>query len=350
MFNPTYSITDKLLANIKRINSLITTLNSSRFPNVILVEFERSARAVSAYASTSIEGNPLPLTEVKKILKTKPMHIRESEQEVLNYNEALEDLSKKMDKTSLEISLDLILSIQKKITNKLLPSIDSGHLRKKPVLVNDPRTGKTVFLPPDIKDVEPMVKNLITFIYTHRNTVDPLILAAIFHKQMVIIHPFIDGNGRTTRLATKVLLATMGLNTFNLFSFENYYNKNVTKYFQTVGEYGDYYELKDRINFTTWIEYFTDGIIDELLRVQKNLPIASHNPQTKLYPYHKALLEYIQNNGYIADRDYAKLTYRAKATRTLDFQKLINLDMIERKGKGKATYYILKQQHFKTRF
>jgi Fic family protein len=343
MFTPQFTITNLLLANIKRINSLIMTLNTGRFPNVILFELEQTARAVSTYASTSIEGNPLPLTEVKKILKTKPAHIRESEREVLNYNEALEGLNAKISKASLDVSLKLILSIQKKVTNTLLPAVDCGHLRQKPVVVNDPRTGKTVFLPPDVKDVAPMMEELIHFVHANLDSIDPLILAGIFHKQMVIIHPFIDGNGRTTRLTTKVLLAAMGLNTFNLFSFENYYNKNVTKYFQTVGEYGDFYDLKEVIDFTSWLEYFTEGIIDELLRVQKLLPEANRDPQTNLQPHHNVILNYIQKNGYIADRDCARLTDRAKATRRLDFQKLLNLGMIERKAKGKATYYILKK-------
>ena len=161
---------------------------------------------------------------------------------------------------------------------------------------------------------------------------------------MVIIHPFMDGNGRTTRLVTKVLLAAMGLNTFNLFSFENYYNQNVTKYFHTVGEFGNYYELVEKIDFTNWLEYFTEGIIDELLRVEKLLPYAAVSPETQLQQYHIKILEYIRKKGFIADQEYAKLTDRAKATRALDFQKLIELGLIERKGKGRATYYILKEK------
>ena len=139
-------------------------------------------------------------------------------------------------------------------------------------MVNDPRTGNPIYLPPDVEDVKPLMKNLVDFISEHRDQIDALILAGIFHKQMVIIHPFMDGNGRTTRLATKVLLAEMGLDTFNLFSFENFYNKNVTRYFQTVGEFGNYYDLVEQIDFTPWLEYFTEGLIDELLRVQKLLP------------------------------------------------------------------------------
>lgn len=176
-----------------------------------------------------------------------------------------------------------------------------------------------------------------------RSWIDPLILAGIFHKQMVIIHPFMDGNGRTTRIATKVLLAKMGLNTFNLFSFENYYNQNVTKYFQMVGEYGDYNELEKSIDFTVWLEYFTGGLIDELLRVTKSLPEIGNTPDTRLEVHHLKILEYIKKNDFITDRNYADLTERAKATRTLDFQKLLDLGLIERIGKGRATYYAQKK-------
>ena len=344
MLNLHYTITDRLLANIKRVNTLINELNNRRFPNVVLVELERTARAVSTYASTSIEGNPLPLTEVKKILKSKPTHIRDSEKEVLNYNQALQNLNENLEKAQIRLSLNLILKIQKQITEGLLPKFESGKLREQPVVVNDPRTRKVIYLPPDAKDINTLIEDLIEFIKGNRDEIDPLILAGIFHKQMVIIHPFMDGNGRTTRLATKVLLAEMGLNTFNLFSFENYYNKNVSKYFQTVGEFSNYYELVDKIDFTSWLEYFTEGIIDELLRVQKLFPEVGISPETNLQPHHLKILEFIKEKGFISDRDYAKLVDRAKATRALDFKKLIELGLISRKGKGKATYYILMEK------
>lgn len=343
-FSPIYTITDRLLANINRINVLINELNNRRFPHIILAEFEKTAQAVSAYASTSIEGNPLPLTEVKKILKSKPEYIRDSEKEVLNYNQALGYLNKQFEKGKVKLSVELILEIQKQVTAGLLPPFESGKLREKPVVVNDPRTEKVVYLPPDSKDVITLMEGLIEYINSSAGKIDPLILAGIFHKQMVIIHPFMDGNGRATRLAAKVLLAAMGLNTFNLFSFENYYNKNVTLYFQTVGEFGNYYDLAGKIDFTLWLEYFTDGIIDELLRVQKQLGEVGITPETKLQPYHLKILEFIRERGFIADRDYAKFSDRAKATRALDFQRLIKLGLIERKGKARATYYILKER------
>jgi len=342
-FTPQYTITERLLANIKRISSLVSELNNRRFPHVILLELERTAREVSSFASTSIEGNPLPLTEVKKILKSKPANIRDSEKEVLNYNHALQDLNIKLRGGKAKLSLLLILTIQKQVIEGSLPKFDTG-LRQKPVVVNDPRSGQVVYLPPDAKDVSAMINDLITFVNLNNNKIDPLVLAGIFHKQMVIIHPFMDGNGRSTRLTTKVLLAEMGLNTFNLFSFENYYNNNVTKYFQTVGEYGNYYDLVGKIDFTSWLEYFTEGIIDELLRVQKLFPKIPVNQEVKLENYHLKILNFIREKGSITHREYAKLVDRAKPTRALDFQKLVKVGLIERKGKGRATYYILKNK------
>ncbi len=343
MFTPTYTITDQLLANISRVNALVRDLNDRRFPRVVFVEFEKSAREVSTYASTSIEGNPLPLTDVKKILKSAPAHIRDSEKEVINYNDALETLHRELQSGIAEVSLSLILRIHKQITAGLLPPFASGKLRQKPVVVNDPRTGNMVYMPPDAGKVKNLVAELIDYIQVSGTRVDPLILAGIFHKQMVIIHPFMDGNGRTTRLATKVLLAKMGLNTFTLFSFENYYNQNVTRYFQTVGAFGDYNEISASIDFTPWLEYFTAGLIDELLRVKKLLPDIGNTPETRLEPHHVKLLAYIKKNGFITDRNYATFTERARATRFLDFQKLIDMELIERKGRGRATYYTLKQ-------
>lgn len=342
MFEPKYNITPKLLANIKRIGIIVSDLNSRHFDKLSLVKLEKKAREVSAHSSTSIEGNPLPLTEVKRIIKNRPENLRDSEKEVLNYNLGLETLNKGIDNQTIKFDLALILKIQRIVTHELINVFHAGKLRREPVFVNDPRLHKAIYLSPDHKDVPTLISDLIRFITSNKKQLDPLILAGIFHKQFVIIHPFIDGNGRTARLTTKVLLANMGVNTFNLFSFEDYYNQNVTKYFENVGERGNYYELADQIDFTAWLEYFTDGIIDELLRVSKLLTSEASSPATTLKPYHQKILDFIKEDGYITDRDYAKFTDRAKPTRNKDLNKLIELGLIERIGKGKATYYKFK--------
>jgi len=342
MFTPKYTITNQLLSNIKRIAEIVTELNSRSFSDVVLMEMQRRAREISAFSSTSIEGNPLPLTDVKRILKNKPEHVRDSEKEVLNYNKALIKLDELIKKGSFSFDFDLLQQIQKTVTAGLIEKNRWGKIRKEPVFVNDPKTRQTAYLPPDYGEVISLLKEMFDFLEKNSKVIDPLILAGIFHKQFVIIHPFVDGNGRTARLAAKVLLAKMGLDTFNLFSFENYYNQNVTKYFEKVGVFGNYYDLAGKIDFTSWLEYFTDGIIDELLRVKKELEREAVTPDTVLKEYHQKIIDHIKENGFITDREYSKLTKRAKPTRNLDFRKLIDLEFIVKAGKGKATYYKFK--------
>lgn len=342
MFKPKYTITNKLLGNIKRIAEIVTDLNSRSFPKVVLLEMERRAREISAHSSTSIEGNPLPLTDVKRILKNKPEYIRDTEREVLNYNNALIKLNELIKAERIALDIQWLERIQKMVTEELIEKHRWGRIRTEPVFVNNPVTKKTIYWPPDHQDVMPLLKGLFDFLTETARKIDPLILAGIFHKEFVIIHPFMDGNGRTARLATKVLLAKMGLNTFNLFSFENYYNQNVTRYFKEVGLAGNYYDLKDKLDFTSWLEYFTDGIIDELLRVQKELEKETVSPDTTLKEYQQKIVDFIKEKGFITDKDYSKFTNRAKPTRNLDFRKLINLGLIKKFGKGKATYYKFK--------
>lgn len=338
MFNPKFTYTNKLISNLGKVRELIGGLNQRSFSSTILYKLEKEALAVSAYSSTSIEGNPLPLTEVRSLLKLSPKNIRDTQKEVLNYNNALMNLNKVIDsKENLLLSNDLIKNTQKLVTQDLIDKSNAGRYRNVPVFVNNPTLKETVYWPPDSNDVPSLMDNLIDYINKNQE-IDYLVLAGIFHKQFVIIHPFVDGNGRTARLITKTLLAKMGLNTFNLFSFENYYNLNVTKYFNNVGVLGNYYDNYNLFDFTSWLEYFTDGIIDELNRVIKLLP-KEVQQLAMVMEHHKIILDYINKFGFIRDSDYLKLTNRSKASRTLDFKRLLDLDLIERHGSARGTYY-----------
>lgn len=336
MFQPDYRISSFLLERIKEITLLVHTLNQRLVSEVVLVQMQAEARAVSTYASTSIEGNPLPLTQVKQLLKNQPKQLRDSEREVVNYNQVLTWLNTEPEKV---LTLELLLKIQSGVVDGLLPVHLTGQLRQEPVIVYEPRSGEIVYLPPDHADVPRLMVDLLDFVQANQGVLDPILLAGLWHKQLVVIHPFVDGNGRTTRLSTKLLLAGLGLNTFNLFSFENYYNQNVTRYFQNVGLFGNYYDLAGNLDFTPWLEYFAEGILDELLRVQKQIENNLAAPDTTLKPHHEAILAHIDENGFITDKAYAKITERAKATRALDFKFLLELGLIERKGRGPGVYY-----------
>jgi Fic family protein len=340
-----YKITEKLLKTISDIHVQIHKFENKKYNSVVLAEFDFTARSLSAFASTSIEGNPLPLTQVKQILKNSPKQKRQTEIEVLNYNSALVWLNQILKTKKNKFDEKFAHQLHHNVMQNLLLKSKCGHYRNEPVFVNDPKLRKTIFWPPDHADIKKLMAELFDFIDGNINKIDPIILAGLFHKQFVIIHPFIDGNGRSVRLLTKSLLAILGIDTFHLFSFENFYNQNVSQYFKYVGVQGNYYDIAAKIDFTNWLEYFADGLLDELYRVEKELDKLQHQEmsQPHILSDQKLIIEFLEKNGRITDLLYSKITNRAKATRALDLRKLCELGLIERLGVARATYYVLKK-------
>ena len=342
-WKPKYTITDQLLLTMREIGEAIGEIKGFGITKKTLARLELEARELSSYASTSIEGNPLPLTDVKKLLKTRKEHVRDTEREVLNYNKALQALYTSVRSGKFTLDLKTLEKIQKQVVDGLMDSPDDcGHIRQAPAVIRNPRKiNEIVFIPPDAKDVTVLLNELNDFVNTHIGKIDSIILAGLFHRQYVIIHPFMDGNGRTARLLTTAILGKAGLDLFEIFSFENYYNQNITRYFKAVGLEGDYYELKDSIDFTHWLEYFADGILDELRRIRKTLP-ETISTSPRLEPHHKQILDYISEHGSITQREYGSISTRSLAARKLDIEKLLNFELVEAKGAGRGTYYVRK--------
>lgn len=339
---PKYTISNKLLSTIREIGESVGELKSFHLTDRDLAKLEVEARELSSYASTSIEGNPLPLTDVKRLLKTQKENVRDTEREVLNYNKALQSLYADVRSSKFKLNIKTLEKIQRQVVHGLMDNpAHCGALRKAPVIIRNPRNvDEVVFIPPDSEDVNKLTGDLLKFIDSNIGKIDPIILAGIFHRQCVIIHPFIDGNGRTTRLLTTAILGKARLDLFEIFSFENYYNRNITRYFKAVGLEGDYYDLKDDIDFTAWLEYFADGILDELRRVRKTLPEQSAE-QPRLEPHHRQILDYIKEHGSITQREYGTISSRSLASRKLDFNKLLKLGLIKVESTGRGTYYVL---------
>ncbi|MBV1916427.1 MAG: Fic family protein [Pseudomonadales bacterium] len=341
-WQPKYIISNKLLLTIREIGESIGEIQAQNLTPTTLAKLELNARELSAYASTSIEGNPLPLTDVKRLLKTRKESVRDTEREVLNYNKSLQALYKSVSQNQFKLRIKTLKKVQGQVVDGLMDNPSHcGALRQDPVIIRNPRKiDEVVFIPPDAKDVRQLTKELMGFVNDNVGKIDPVILAGIFHRQNVIIHPFMDGNGRTTRLLTTAILGNAGLDLFKIFSFEDYYNRNITRYFKAVGLEGDYYDLKDEIDFSEWLEYFSEGILDELRRVIKILPEQSRD-KPRLEPHHKQVLDYIREQGSITQREYGAISDRSLASRKLDFERLIQLSLIDAKGVGRGTYYVL---------
>ena len=96
--------------------------------------------------------------------------------------------------------------------------------------VYDSETGKPEYIPPDANEIRDLLEELILYV---RTTDDhPLLVAAVVHYQMVTIHPFEDGNGRTARLLSGFILDRYGYGFGGVGSLEEYFACDLGEYYQ----------------------------------------------------------------------------------------------------------------------
>lgn len=98
-----YTITNRLASTIRLIGETIAEVRQAGLTDNTFARLEHQARELSSFASTSIKGNPLPLTDVKNLLKNAPVHVRDTEREVLNYNRALENIYRSVKSGSFKL-------------------------------------------------------------------------------------------------------------------------------------------------------------------------------------------------------------------------------------------------------
>ena len=96
------------------------------------------------------------------------------------------------------------------------------------------------------------------------------IRAGIAHYEFATIHPYYDGNGRTARLLTTLVLHLGGYDLKGLFSLEEYYARDLGGYYEalTTGPSHNYYEGRSKADITKWVEYFCKGMVDSFESVK----------------------------------------------------------------------------------
>lgn len=97
------------------------------------------------------------------------------------------------------------------------------------------------------------------------------IRAGITHYQFATLHPYYDGNGRTARLLTTLILHRGTYDLKGLYSLEEYYARNLGAYYKalTIGHSHNYYEGRAGADITPWVEYFCDGVAGSFESVQR---------------------------------------------------------------------------------
>ena len=196
--------------------------------------------ANSAVHSSNIEGNTvdfdtyLKSSEFKLHLKTK--EIKEIEELIGAYQFARENI----------LTLENILKAHEILTQSILIKKERGKIPKVKVGVRS--EGRLIYLavePEFIKqELEKLFADIALLLKTKLTTEEIFYYAAYIHLVFVIIHPFVDGNGRATRLIEKWFLAKMlGENAWCITSEKNYWD-NRPAYYKNLQLGVNYYEVK----------------------------------------------------------------------------------------------------------
>jgi Fic family protein len=222
-------------------------------------ELRRRARIRSSHFSTRIEGNLLSLAEAEKVIEDKKTLFAGRERdvrEVRNYWNAL-------------IKVEQWAEQEKPLTEELIKRLHSIVLkgRASPLtayrdgqnVIRDSVTGAMVYLPPTAGDVAALMSAMVKWAKgAEKDRVPAPIIAGLVHYQFVTIHPFYDGNGRTARLLSTLLLHRSGFGLNGFFSMEEHHARDLEGYYRSLAahQHHNYYEGRARANLTPWLEYF----------------------------------------------------------------------------------------------
>ena len=200
------------------------------FPQNALKSLQEKITLEWTYHSNAIEGNTLTLKETKVVLEGITIGGKSIKEhlEAINHNEAIQYLNTIVNPASFELSRNLKAQPQsfekpkrnniesciseqqiKKIHSLMLKKIDpvnAGVYRTENVFI----TGAEHNTPPNYTAVPNEMSNLIKRYQEKWASLHPVEQSALLHIELVKIHPFVDGNGRTSRLMQNLSLMKAG--------------------------------------------------------------------------------------------------------------------------------------------
>jgi len=340
MFKPIYQLTSRLLTNITLIERLYGQLEVLRIPHKLELNLERDNLVQSSYISNSIEGNPLSLSEVTNLLLGERVPANRDEKEIKNYFDILSSLDQYLNEP-------FALSTIQKIHGRLMYGTDdeiAGEFRNKKVVVGGYVTenGK-----PELRikheppfhakpEIETAIQDIVA--WNEKDKSLPAVLkAGIFHHQYVFIHPFVDGNGRTCRLLTALLLMVNKYQINKYFVLDDYYD--IDRF-----QYSDKLSTADGGDKTEWLEYFTDGMKYSLQSALSRVSRAMKTVAVEDRPTRKEQLvwEFLQSHSQVTSSDVVDEFNVSRQQAHKLLSGLVEKGFVKKKGDTKSSYYIIK--------
>lgn len=314
-FLPNYRITAKIAHNLMRIESAKERVSYLPLTPTVLSSLRETARLYTTHYSTMIEGNILSPDQIEVVLKHDghfPGRKRD-ENEVKGYYAALQ-------------KVEQVAAAGHPITEKIIQTLHAlvmagGKAKVKPTpyrnsqnVICDGRTKAIVYMPPESKDVANLMRSMVHWLKESRCDTPYPIIAAISHYQFATIHPYYDGNGRTARLLTTLILHLGGYDLKGLCSLEEYYARNLGGYYQaiSIGKSHNYYMGRAEADITAWVEYFIEGMAISFENVLKSMVNAQGlSDQSslirKLDPRQRKALELFQEFEIITSHQISEL-------------------------------------------
>lgn len=304
----------------------------------------RSVIITSTGASNRIEGNRLSDIEVENLyknLRIKKFKTRD-EQEIVGYIECLETIFAHYQDMPLKESLILQLHDEmldhsdKDSRHRGHYKFGSNRVEAKDVSGN---VVGVIFDPTPPHLVKKEMQELIDW-YNGAMSVKakhPLILVANFIFEYLAIHPFQDGNGRTSRLLTNLLLLQNGYAFTQVVSHERIIEANKVDYYLALNKTQNTWKT-DTENIAPWLLYFLDIMkkqSEQALKIIEgdNVEYLLSEKQLDLWRWA------IDFDGEFGRKDAVAALSFPKRTVESIIKKLVDLKRLERIGEGRAIRY-----------
>jgi Fic family protein len=341
---PKFTITNAITAALTRIERARGFLEAATLSEDWVRAMGERALVLEAHHTTHIEGTQLTLDQAERLMKGEsvPEADPDDARELLNYRRAFEFVSEYLDSGS-PITEGLVREIHKRLVEGVRGgSATPGQYRKLQNYVVNGATGQTVYTPPPAHDVPALMAEMVTWL-NGPGQVHPVLVSGVAQFQLVHIHPFLDGNGRTSRLLSTLCLYRAGYDFKRLFTISEYYDRDRAAFYAAIQGVRD-----GGMDLTGWLEYFVQGLATQLGEVSERGKKAM---KADLIARQHELSER-QTKALRFLLDHAEMHIRAleamcpgvnRRTLQRDLQQMEGRGLVGRKGAARQSFYVLKE-------
>lgn len=351
MYTPKFQITNKILKNIGAIEAAKEVIENAPLVPFYEKQFRTEAIERTVHHGTHIEGNELSFEQTKKVLEGEEVVAHERDiQEVINYRQVaklLDDLSAKRG----GYDPGMLLEIHKFTVEKIVPEEKVGVFRKTQVVVKEENSDQVIFSPPPPVEVPYLIDDYLEWLNSSEaSEFHPILRAGISHYILVTIHPFVEGNGRTVRAFSNLVMMREGYDIKRFFALEEHFDQDLASYYEAFAVVDRQSKNIAQRDLTSWLEYFCQVVAVELTKIKDRVRKISIDTKLKgkmgqqiaLSERQMKLMEYLSENNSAVMQDIRRILPMVSEDTVLrDMNSLMEKGIVKKEGKTKAARYII---------